>query len=141
MLAVTDLPLTGGCLCGEVRYELSAPPVAAWYCHCTRCQRRTGTAAAPSAAVVPGTFRIVAGEEHVREWRPDDGFAKAFCVLCGGALWSRNPDDPDGYSIRMGTFDRDPGIRPSARQHLASAVAWEPVPDAGLQHFPGPRDA
>jgi hypothetical protein len=136
---VSDLPLTGGCLCGAVRYELSAPPVAAGYCHCTRCQRRTGTAASITAAPAPGTFRLVAGEEHVREWRPEQGWSKAFCTLCGSALWSRDPDQPDGYGIRMGTFDRDPGIRPSYRQHLASAVAWEPVPDDGLAHFDGPR--
>jgi hypothetical protein len=136
---VSDLPLTGGCLCGAVRYELSAPPVAAGYCHCTRCQRRTGTAAAPSALVAPGSLSVVAGAEHIREWHPDRGWSKAFCTRCGGALWSRNPDAPDEYGVRMGTFDRDPGIRPAYRQHLASAVAWEPVPDDGLARFEGPR--
>jgi hypothetical protein len=42
---VTGLPLTGGCLCGGVRYEVSEPLVVAGYCHCARCRRRTGAAA------------------------------------------------------------------------------------------------
>jgi hypothetical protein len=136
---VTDLPLTGGCLCGAVRFEISEPLVAAGYCHCTRCQRRTGTAAAPSAQVVPGSFRIVAGQELVREWWPEAGFAKAFCMACGGALYSRDPEDPDVYGVRLGAIDGDPGIPLSYRQHLASAAPWEPVPDDGLTRFDGPR--
>jgi hypothetical protein len=134
---MTELPLSGGCLCGGVRYELAEVPAAASYCHCTRCQRRTGTAAAISARIVPGSLRIVAGEHLVREWiHPDGGFAKCFCSACGGALWSINPDDREQLSVRMGTFDGDPGIRPAYRQFVAYAAPWEPVPDDGLPHYP-----
>jgi hypothetical protein len=122
-----------------VRYEVDAPPVSAGYCHCTRCQRRTGTAASVSARVAPGSFRIVEGEELVRVYAPNDGFEKAFCSGCGSALFSRNPADPDQLSVRMGTFDRDPGIRPSYRQFVAYAAAWEPIPDDGLPRHPERR--
>ena len=67
------LPLTGGCNCGAVRYEISAPLVRASYCHCKRCQRRSGTAASAQAHPAPGTFRIVAGEEALGVWKPSDG--------------------------------------------------------------------
>jgi hypothetical protein len=137
---VPDLPITGGCLCGAVRYAVDAPFVRAGYCHCTRCQRRTGTAAACSAQVEPGSFRFVAGEQHVREWAPPQGWPKAFCTLCGGALYARDPEDPSRLAVRMGTVDGDPGIRPGYRQHLASAATWEPVPDDGLTRFDGPPD-
>ena len=131
-----EQPLTGGCLCGGVRYEVTEPLVSASYCHCTRCQRRTGTAASVQARIVPGSLRVVAGEELVREWAPPDGWPKAFCSACGSALWSRSPEDPDLRSIRMGSFDEDPGIRPSYRQFVAYAAAWEPVPDDGLPRYP-----
>ena len=85
---MAELPLTGGCLCGSVRYEITKPLVAAGYCHCTRCQRRTGTAAAASARIAPGSLRILSGQELIKAWRPPDGFAKLFCSNCGGALWS-----------------------------------------------------
>jgi hypothetical protein len=132
---VADVLLTGGCLCGGVRYEITEPLVSAGYCHCTRCRRRTGTAASPQARVAPGSFRITAGEELVRDFAPGDGFVKCFCSNCGGALWSRDPDDSSVMSVRLGTFDGDPGIRPTRRMFVAYAAAWEPIPDDGLERY------
>jgi hypothetical protein len=134
-------PLTGGCLCGAVRFELTEPPVSAGYCHCTRCQRRTGTAAAASARVAPGSFRLLQGEEALGAWRPDDGFAKVFCRECGSALWSEDAADPEVKGIRMGAFDRDPGVRPAWRAYVDFAAPWEAIPDDGLPRFGGPRVA
>ena len=133
------LPLTGGCLCGAVRYEVDAPLEVAGYCHCTRCQRRTGGGASVSARVQPGSFRIARGEELVELFRAEDGFAKAFCSACGSALYSQSPVRPEIIAVRMGTFDADPGVRPSFRQFVAYAAAWEPIPDDGLQRHPERR--
>jgi hypothetical protein len=132
---MSEPALTGGCGCGAVRFELSAPPLRAGYCHCTRCQRRTGTAAAVSAGIDGRTLRFVAGEQIVRCWRPPDGFEKCFCGACGSHLFSRNPADPSQMAIRMGAFDSDPGVRPSFRQFVAYAVPWEPIPDDGLPRY------
>jgi hypothetical protein len=134
-----ELPLTGGCLCGGVRYEIVEPLASAGYCHCTRCQRRTGTAAAPSARVAPGSLRIVSGEELVKAWHPPEGFAKVFCSNCGGALWSQSQEDPEVISVRMGTFDSDPGIRPMWHTFVAYAAPWEQIPDDGLPRYPEGR--
>jgi hypothetical protein len=127
--------LTGGCLCGGVRFELTEPPVSASYCHCTRCQKRTGTAASPQARVVPGSIRVT-GDELVRAYEPPDGFPKAFCSACGSALWSINPSTGQIASIRMSLFDDDPGVRPSYRQFTAYAAEWESIPDDGLPRYP-----
>jgi hypothetical protein len=127
--------LTGHCLCGAVRFEISEPLVSASYCHCTRCQRRTGTGASASARVAPGSLRFVAGAELIREWQPPDGSAKAFCSECGSALYARNPDDPTDLFVRLGAIDGDPGIRPSRRHHVATAVVWEDIPDDGLPRY------
>lgn len=133
---MSHLPLSGGCLCGGVRYEVTAPLVSASYCHCTRCRRRTGTAASAQARVARGSLRVVQGHELVREWTPPDaGWPKCFCSACGGALWSRSPADDGVLSVRLGTFDADPGIRPQFRQFVAYAVAWEPIPDDGLPRY------
>jgi hypothetical protein len=130
--------LTGHCLCGGVRIEIDEPLVSSRYCHCTRCQRRTGTAASAGAAVVPGSLRIVAGEELVKTyWPSGGGYGKAFCIECGSHLFSQSPDDPDAKSVRLGVIDGDPGIRPSARQHVASAAVWEEIPDDDLRRFEG----
>ena len=110
---MSDLPLTGGCNCGAVRYEVTAPLVAASYCHCKRCQRRSGAAASPNAHPAPGGFRIVAGEDMLRMWQPPGGGEKWFCGSCGSSLFGRNLSHPDSIGIRMGTFDEDPGILPA----------------------------
>jgi hypothetical protein len=130
------LPLTGGCGCGAVRFEVSEPLVAAVYCHCKRCQRRTGSAFAASARVEPGSFRIVSGEQLVATWAPEEGFEKAFCSACGSALYAQSPQDRDVLAVRLGAFDGDPGIRPRAHQFVDYAAAWEPIPDDGLPRFP-----
>jgi hypothetical protein len=84
----------------------------------------------------------VSGADQLRAWTPPGGgFVKVFCATCGSALWSEAPDDPELRGIRLGTFDADPGIRPAYRQFLASAAAWEAVPDDGLAHFDGSRSA
>ena len=133
-------PLSGGCGCGAVRFEITEPLGAAVYCHCTRCQRRTGTAASANARLAPGSLVIVAGADRVATWQPPDGWAKLFCADCGSALFSRDCEDPSVMSVRLGTVDGDPGVRPDARQFVAYAAAWEPIPDDGLPRWPEGRD-
>ena len=83
---------------------------------------------------------MLTGEDRLRAWRPDGGWEKWFCGDCGSAMFSRHPEDPLKVGIRLGTLDADPGIRPSYRQYLESAVDWEPADD-GLAHFQGPRSS
>jgi hypothetical protein len=128
--------LTGGCLCGGVRYEITAPLGQAGYCHCTRCQRRTGAAASANAAVEPGSVRFTAGEELVKAWEPDGGWAKLFCGECGSALFSRAPGSTDPGGVRLGTIDGDPGVRPRYRQFVNYAAPWEEIPDDALERHP-----
>ena len=137
---MSSLPLTGGCLCGGVRFEVHAEPESASYCHCTRCQRRTGTAASAQARFPAGAVHVTAGEELVRAYAPPDGWSKSFCSTCGSALWSEDPAS-GVRGVRLGAFDGDPGIRPEFRQFVAYAAAWEPIPDDGLPRFPERRSA
>jgi hypothetical protein len=85
---------------------------------------------------VPGSLRWTKGEDNIGAWTPPDGFSKAFCKSCGGQLYSCDPDDPENtIGVRLGTFDGDPGIRPSKRMRVETAVVWEPIPDDGLPRF------
>ncbi len=132
----TEATLTGGCLCGAVRFELSPPPTQAGYCHCTRCQRRTGTSSSVQVFADEGSIAFLQGEELVRGWcPPDGGMEKCFCHECGAHLFSRDPESKALKSVRMSAFDGDPGVRPSFRQFVAYAAPWEPIPDDGLERF------
>ena len=128
--------LSGRCLCGGVRFELGVAPREAGYCHCTRCQGRTGSAASAQAFIDGDALRFVAGEELVQGWRhPDGGMEKCFCRECGAHLGSRHPESKVWIALRMSAFDDDPGVRPSFRVFVAYAAPWEPIPDDGLPRF------
>ncbi len=143
-MADPELPLTGGCLCEQVRFEVSEPLLGALYCHCKRCQRRTGTGVSVTALAAPSSYRVVSGEDLVRSWDPEDGgWIKSFCSECGSQLCTINSENPDLIAVRMGALDEDPGIRPGFHQFAAYAPPWAPVPDDGLPRFPErlPSDA
>ncbi|MGH2905778.1 MAG: GFA family protein [Solirubrobacterales bacterium] len=134
---MSDLPLTGGCNCGAVRFEVTEPLVYAYYCHCTRCRRRSGAGSAPGGIAAPGSFKLLQGESDLRTWSAGDGFDKLFCSICGSQVLARSPENHELVAIRLGAFDGDPGIRPTARHFVNYAAAWEPVdPDDGLIHHP-----
>jgi hypothetical protein len=138
---VGDLALTGGCLCGAVRFEVSGPILSAGYCHCTHCQKRTGTGSSANCRVAQEGFRLLAGVELIASFQPPTGVPKLFCSRCGSALFSGDPFSDAEVAVRLGAFDRDPGVRPQYRQFVDSAAAWEPVPDDGLPRFPRSRAA
>ena len=129
--------LHGSCLCGQVTFVVTRPPDRASYCHCTRCQKRTGSGASAQAGIDADALEILTGAELVGAYDPGDGgWTKEFCTACGSALFSRNPAGGRA-SVRMSAFDDDPGVRPQLRQFVDSAAAWEPVPDDGLPRFGG----
>jgi hypothetical protein len=128
-------------MCGGIRFEVTEPPVSAVWCHCTRCQRRTGTAASIQARLVPGSLKILQGEGLLRAWTPPRGFAKVFCSECGSQMWSQSTTDPDVISVRFGVFDSDPGVRPTAHQFVADAATWDTLPDDGLPRYDERRPA
>jgi hypothetical protein len=134
-----DAPLTGSCACGAVAFEVTAEFSTAGYCHCKRCQRRSGALWSLNALVAADGFAIVRGEELVRSWTPPGGgLPKAFCGECGGHLYSAGPDF---RVVRLGAVDGDPGIRPQWHHWVDSAPDWEPLPDDGLPRYPQARPA
>jgi hypothetical protein len=134
-----DDPFPGGCLCGGVRFEVVEPFLSASYCHCTHCQRRTGTAASAQARAPRTGLRLLSGADLLRSFTPAEGIAKIFCSHCGSSLFSGDLDAGEVVGIRLGAFDRDPGIRPQWRQWVESAAVGEPIPHDRLPRFPGRR--
>jgi hypothetical protein len=128
--------VTGRCLCGGVRFEITAPFRRANYCHCSRCRKHSGSNASAQGRVARDGFRLLAGEELLVVFRPaDGGMAKVFCRVCGSALFGgRWPDGPE-VSVRLGVLDDDPGIAPQYRSHVASAATWDSLCDDGLPRY------
>lgn len=134
-------PVTGGCLCGGVRFELTQPFRRASHCHCSRCRKHSGTLGLTQGRVPLEGFRLLQGAELVQVYRPEGGAAKAFCSVCGSSLFGGTwPGGPE-VSVRLGALDADPGIRPQYRSFTESGVPWLPIPDDGLLHYLGAAPA
>ena len=134
-------PLTGSCLCGGVRFELTQPFRRASHCHCSRCRKHSGAFGLTQGRVPREGFRLVAGDDLIRVYRPPDGMAKAFCSVCGSSLFGGTwPDGPE-VSVRFGALDGDPGIRPQYHSHTGSAASWDEITDDGLPRHSGPAPA
>jgi len=81
----------------------------------------------------------VAGDDLVRVYRPDSGAVKAFCSTCGSSLFGGTWPDGAEVSIRLGTLDGDPGIRPQYRSFVDSRAPWDELPDDGLPRHAGAK--
>jgi hypothetical protein len=119
-----------------VRFEVTAPIRSCGYCHCTHCQRRTGTGSSANCRVPQAGFRLLGGEAQLRAFQPPSGVPKLFCGTCGSALFSGDPLADEEVAVRLGAFDEDPGVRPQYRQFVDSAAPWETIPDDGLRRYP-----
>jgi hypothetical protein len=134
------LPLTGGCQCGAVRYEISAPPVTVYACHCQDCQRQTGAAFSLSMVVPREAIRITAGTAG--EWlRPGEHTASGtparcvFCAACGARLYNLPSRHPAVAVVKPGTLDDTRWLVPVGHIWTQSAQPWVAIP-AATMNFP-----
>jgi hypothetical protein len=127
-------PLTGGCTCGAVRYEVTAMPLLLYACHCTECQRRSGSAFALNMPVATESFRIVKGTP--KGWRNAGQSGPAttawFCGDCGGRVYGEWSGRPESKTIRAGTLDDTSWLRPAAHFFMRSAQPWESISEDAL---------
>jgi hypothetical protein len=126
--------LTGHCLCGSVRYEISGEPLALLYCHCEECRRATGSSLNTSILVRRGDFRVVSGEDAISFYESSPGNRRHFCSTCGSPVFKHFPKPPNFVTVRAGTLDSDPGIRPSGHIWVSEKAPWYEITD-GLPQF------
>jgi hypothetical protein len=106
---------SGGCLCGEVRYEVDGPLRGVVVCHCERCRRTHGHTGAYTACANEALVLVAAGGLC---WYEADGRARGFCGGCGASLFWRR--DGEGVtSIAAGTLDPPTGLHTIAHIHVA----------------------
>lgn len=121
--------LTGGCLCGAIRFEIDGDIGPITCCHCTQCRRATGTAFATNANVASETHRFTQGADLLAEYESSPGKLRAFCRRCGSPMYSRMVSEPDSLRIRLGTLDQDPGGRPVLHVWTAEKAPWFEIND------------
>jgi hypothetical protein len=132
--------LTGACLCGGVRFEISGKVGPVVYCHCVQCRKANGTAFGANAGVRARYLRFTAGRELIREYESSPGKLRAFCSCCGSPVYSRREDDPATFRIRLGLLDGDPERRSLAHCWVEEKAPWFEITDALPLFAREPRD-
>lgn len=127
-----ELPMTGGCVCGAIRYECAAAPLAVAHCHCHDCQKTSGAQMSTNALVPKAAFRVVKGQTKVFETLADSGktVARHFCPECGSNLWSVPNGIPDLLVIKVGSLDSAGDLQPGMSIYCASAQPWAVIPES-----------
>ncbi|MDO9418893.1 GFA family protein [Pararhizobium sp.] len=131
--------LTGGCLCGAVQYEVADAFEYAMNCHCSQCQRRTGSAFKPFAGIPRDRFRVVSGEKSISIYGDEFATHDGQCSLCGSLLYSVVRDGAYVH-IPMGTLTGTPSIRPTAHIFTGSKAGWYSITDDLPQYDAFPED-
>lgn len=127
--------LRGGCLCGAVAYEVPDDFGAAFYCHCSRCRRATGSAFKPMASIGTGRLRVTAGEDCLLVYGKTTETHDVRCRACGTLLWSVIPENGNTH-VAMGSLIDPPTIRPSFHIFVGSKAPWYEIAD-DLPQFDG----
>ena len=137
-----QLPLTGACQCRSVRYRIDRAPMGVWACHCTECQRQSGSAFALTMVVPRQAISITAGAPKTWTRRADSGRMMdcVFCPDCGTRLF-HNPHANAAITIvKPGTLDDTTWLDPVGHIWTGSAQAWVPIPADTVNYPAQPPD-
>jgi hypothetical protein len=116
--------LTGGCMCGTVRYKLASDPFDCGWCHCRTCQLSSGAPAMAFASVKDGDWVLTSGEGTMRTIRSSSFGHRTFCGECGTPLHVRVDHQPETVDFSIGTLDDPNAVAPEFHIFWGSKVGW-----------------
>lgn len=124
-------PYTGRCFCGSAQYRIAEEPLVVYACHCTDCQKRSGSAFGLSVWVRLAALSLAKGEVRADAPLAADGRPRPgkVCPRCSIRLWSEPPHRPGLAVVRAGTLDDTSWIRPQAHLWTRSAQPWVAIPE------------
>ena len=135
-------PYEGGCLCGAIRYRLTAEPLTFYVCHCTDCQKQTSTSFNLSMPVARESFELLRGEPGSYSVPLSAGrlWNGRYCTVCITRVWSEPPKFPQVINLRPGTLDDVRSLRPVGHIWTRSAQPWVEIPRDTLNYEGQPPD-
>jgi hypothetical protein len=130
--------LEGGCTCRAVRYRLKVRPIIVHCCHCTWCQRETGSAFAINAVIEASEVELLQGRPEQTTLPSTSGKGQVFwrCTDCGVTVWSNYPQaGPHFNFVRVGTLDEPARVQPDIHIYTSTKQPWVALP-AGVPAVP-----
>lgn len=127
--------ISGGCLCGAVRYESGSGQLIGGHCHCLHCQKSSGTGHS-SHLGVPKSAVSITGDTTVFEAQTDAGntVSRHFCPTCGSPVFSTNSSMPDLLFLRASCLDDPEIFQPGVVVYTKSRPSWDHI-GQGLPEF------
>ena len=135
-------PYPGKCLCGAVQFRLTEEPLTLYACHCTDCQKRSGSAFGLSLWVHRAAIQVIEGRPELNESAPEDGRVRQrrICAKCATQLWSEPKLRPEISVVRAGTLLDTSWLRPVAHVWTRSAQPWFAFPEGVARYDTQPAD-
>ncbi len=126
---MSDKTVTGACLCGAVKFEVTLPSLWCAHCHCTQCQRFHGAPLVTWVGFDSDSFRVTAGENTLRWYRPSAPAQRGFCGDCGSSILFQSERWPGEMHVCL-TNLVDPIDRvPESHAHYDTHVPWLSLAD------------
>jgi hypothetical protein len=137
--------LTGRCTCGSVRYRLKARPIIVHCCHCTWCQRETGSAFAVNAFIEASQVELLQGQPVPKALPSLSGKGQVIwrCPDCGVTVWSNYAGaGPKFDFVRVGTLDEPARVPPDIHIYTSTKQPWVALPEGvpAVPEFYKPAD-
>jgi len=128
--------VSGGCLCGAVRYECNREPLGTAICHCTHCQKVSGSAFSVNV-IVPAAGMTWQGEapaSFADKGESGRSLSRKFCSHCGSSLATEAESFPGMLIIKAGTLDDKSWLKPNTHVWTRSAQPWVKI-EPGVTTF------
>ena len=128
------IDMTGGCLCGQLRFRVAGEVMGAGACHCRDCQYVCGGAASNVIVVAGDSLTLTQGETATYSSKADSGATRIrhFCPTCGTPLFAEDAAYPNIVTIKVGSLDEPSVFHPAAHFWMQSAPQWHEVPSEAV---------
>ena len=125
-----ELPLSGGCRCGSIRFSCSAEPAFSWKCHCRDCQQASGSAYCP-VMYVPKSAMTITGTAKYYDVKAESGntVSRGFCPTCGSNLFILADLVPDLQGIWASSLDDPNQFKPQVHVWTGNTTSWNVIND------------
>ena len=114
--------ITGGCYCGNIRFQVTQKPMQQANCHCQNCRRAAGAQAVAWITVRPSNFKVEKGEP--KQYRTETGALRTFCDVCGTSLTYEIDNRPDEIDITTGSLDDPEAFPPNRDVFPEEKLSW-----------------
>lgn len=132
---MNNIPYTGQCLCGSIKYEVDKIEPRMGHCHCSMCRKFHGAAFATLGEAKTDNFRWVEGEDLLASYKANNGTIRQFCKECGSSMtFAPSNDIGDLIEFSLGTLDSEIDRYPDAHIFVGSKATWYEISDDLPKH-------